>query len=98
MQYTVDSNYQEINWNAKGDEQIVQNVCNILNLIKNEVPYARDKGRDLSNIDKTSNLTRYKLIEETYDLIEKYEPRVIVDDVQVDFSSNPNIKVVITID
>ena len=91
MKYTVDSDSQSIDWNATGNNKIVQNVCNILNLIKNEVPYARDKGRDLSNIDKTSNISRYKLIEE-------YEPRATVNDVKVDFNSTPNIKVVITID
>lgn len=98
MKYTIDSDLQSINWNATGNDKIVQNVCNILNLIKNEVPYARDKGRDLSNIDSTSNFSRYKLIEETYDLVEKYEPRAKVEDVIVDFKSNPLIKVVISID
>ncbi|KFX57595.1 hypothetical protein HYH39_02345 [Clostridium botulinum] len=98
MDYTIYSDEQLINWNAKGNEKILQNVNNILNLIKNEVPYARNMGRDLDNIDLTIARSRYKLIEETYDLIQKYEPRVTVKKVTVSDEVNPFIKVVVTID
>lgn len=100
MLYEVENKETTINWNAKGTDKILQNVNNILLMIKGEVPYDRDLGRNLSNIDSTLNSVRYKIIEETYDLINKYEPRAIVKNVNVelDVNNTPLIKVVIDID
>ena len=69
MKYTINSNEQLINWNAKGRERIAQNVNNILNTLQNEVPYLRSMGRNPKNIDSITTKTRYALTEETYDLI-----------------------------
>lgn len=96
MDYTVSSS-DLINWNAKGNERILQNVNNIINTIKNEVPYDRLMGRDPKNIDQT-NKNRNALIEETYDLIQTYETRVTVKSVSIDNINNLEIKVVVSID
>lgn len=104
MEYEVDSNQNLINWNAKGDERILQNINNILNTLKYEVPYDRLKGRDPDNLDKNFSQSRQKLIEETYDLINTYEPRATVKNVQCNYGKNeagedtPVIKVVVNID
>lgn len=71
-----------INWNAKGNERIIQNVRNLLNTMRYEVAYDRVMGRDPSIIDKSYNV-KDKIIAETYELIEEYEPRAIVKDVDV---------------
>ncbi len=97
MEYIV-SNEQLINWSAKGNERILQNVNNILNTIQFEVPYSRKMGRNPKNIDSITAKTRYALIEETYDLIEKYEPRAVVKDVKIENINNPIIKVVVEIE
>ncbi|WP_034439420.1 hypothetical protein [Clostridium ihumii] len=97
MIYKINSN-ENINWNAKNNEKIIQNVRNILNIIKFELPYARDMGRDPKNLDVTLDINKYDIVEETYDLIEKYEPRAIVKDVNVSaFNNGPVIEVVIQI-
>ena len=95
MKYTINSNEQLINWNAKGRERIAQNVNNILNTLQNEVPYLRSMGRNPENIDSITTKTRYALTEETYDLINEYEPRALVKSVQIEEGETPNIKVVI---
>ncbi|NFN19539.1 hypothetical protein FDB65_14800 [Clostridium botulinum] len=103
MTYEVYSNQSYINWNAKGDERILQNVSNILNTIKYELPYDRLMGRNPDNLDKPFNKIRNKLIEETYDLINTYETRVNVKEVDIIYEKNddgdniPTIKVVIEI-
>jgi len=96
MDYIVKSS-DLIDWNAKGNKRILQNINNIINTVKNEVPYDRLMGRDPKNIDKT-NKNRNALIEETYDLIKTYEPRATVKSVEIEDIKNLEIKVVITID
>jgi phage baseplate assembly protein W len=96
MDYTVKST-DVINWNAKGNERILQNVNNIINTVKNEVPYERLMGRDPKNVDATKK-NRNMLIEETYDLIQMYEPRAIVKSVEIEDIQNLVIKVVVSID
>ena len=99
MQYEVYSNKSDIDWNAKGNTRILQNVNNILNTIKYELPYDRLFGRDPDNLDKTLNQSRNKTIEETYELIETYESRVKVKNVSIDYAKNELVlKVVVDID
>ncbi|NFG24851.1 UNVERIFIED_ORG: hypothetical protein B2H98_08915 [Clostridium botulinum] len=103
MIYEVYSNQSYINWNAKGDGRILQNVSNILNTLKYELPYDRLMGRNPDNLDKPLNKIRNKLIEETYDLINTYETRANVKEVDIIYEKNddgdniPTIKVVIEI-
>lgn len=97
MDYIVKSS-DLIDWNVKGNNRILQNVNNILNTIKNEVPYDRLMGRDPKNIDKIGVKNRNSLIEETYDLIKTYEPRVTVKSVEIEDIQNLEIKVVVSID
>lgn len=103
MEYEVYSNKNYLNWNAKGDERIIQNVNTILNTFKDEVPYDRLMGRNPDNLDKPLEKVKNKIIEETYDLVNTYETRVTVKEVniiyEVDENNNkiPVIKVVIEI-
>lgn len=103
MTYEVYSNQNYINWNAKGDERILQNVSNILNTLKYELPYDRLMGRNPDNLDKPLNKIQNKLIEETYDLISTYETRANIKEVDIIYEKNddgdniPTIKVVVEI-
>lgn len=81
-QYTIYSN-QELNWNAKGQERILQNVINILNTYRYEVAFDRVFGRNTDNIDRPNNEVIQNLIAETYELIERYEPRAKVVEVNI---------------
>lgn len=97
MEYEVTSNSNyKINWNATDTERVLQNVNNILNIIKNEIPYKREMGRDISNLDRAIINIKEILIEETFDLINKYEPRARVEEVSV--SDDKVIRVVIEVD
>ncbi|MBN1071142.1 hypothetical protein DVV81_08160 [Clostridium botulinum] len=103
MEYEVFSNKSYINWNAKGDERILQNVNNILNTFKDEVPYDRLMGRNPDNLDKPLEKVKNQIIEETYDLINNYETRATVKSVDISYEFDnynnkvPIIKVVIEI-
>lgn len=103
MEYEVFSNKSYINWNAKGDERILQNVNNILNTFKDEIAYDRLMGRDPDNLDKSLEKVRNKIIEETFILVSNYETRANVKEVDVSYELDENnnkipiIKVVIEI-
>lgn len=96
MDYTVKSS-DLIDWNAKGNKRILQNVNNIINTVMDEVPYDRLRGRNPKNVDKT-NKNKNALIEETYDLIRTYEPRATVKSVEIEDIQNLVIRVVVSID
>ncbi|MBN1048702.1 hypothetical protein [Clostridium botulinum] len=103
MEYEIYSNKNYINWNAKGDERILQNVNNILNTFKDEIAYDRLMGRDPDNLDKSLEKVRNQIIEETFTLVSTYEIRAKVKEADVVYELDENnnklpvIKVVIEI-
>lgn len=46
MKYEIDNSPIPLNWEAKGEERILQNARNILQLRRGEVPYAGGLGMD----------------------------------------------------
>lgn len=95
---TIYSN-QKINWNAKGNERILQNVVNLLNTYRYEIAYDRILGRDPNNIDKPLVQTRDNLVAETYELIQTYEPRAKIKNVEIiQGEDGPIIKAVVDIE
>lgn len=105
MDYVVNSDNVLINWNAKENDRILQNINNILNTMKYEVPYDRLMGRDPKNLDGNFEKNKAAIIEETYDLINTYETRATVKSVTVEYKESeenkyikiPVIKVVVSI-
>lgn len=98
MIFNISSRNSNINWNAKGDERIAQNVVNILNTVQYEVAYDRVMGRNSNNLDRNFKEVESLLIAETYDLIEEYEPRAKVINVLVNQLENGEIDIRAVID
>lgn len=80
--YTIRTD-QEINWGAKGIERILQNIVNLLNTTRYEVAYDRVMGTNQDNVDLPNDKIIGEIISETYDLIENYEPRANIIEVEV---------------
>ena len=99
MIYIVNSE-DKINWRAKGNKRIAQNVQNLLCTIKNEVGYAREKGRSSRLIDLDIEEFKNDIVAETYEVVEEYEPRAEILEVNVKGinSDGVNIEVVIEIE
>ena len=72
-----------IDWRAKGAQRIAQNVQNLLNTVKFETAYSRNKGRSGEEIDMNFEEMKNLVIAETYEIVEEYEPRAEVLDVEV---------------
>ena len=99
MEYTVTNESSQIDWNASGDDRILQNVNNILNTFQNEIPYDRLCGRNPDNLDSSTERMINNIIEETYDLIANYETRVTVKDVKAAIDNGElKLEVVVDID
>ncbi len=60
-------------------------VCtrNLMKMFQGEIPYARGKGINHANIDRPITTVIARLATETRKMIEKYEPRAVVDNVSV---------------
>ena len=64
-----------IDWRAKRGAKNTQNVQNLLNTVKIETAYSRNKGRSGDEIDMNFEEMKNLVIAETYEIVEEYEPR-----------------------
>ena len=61
-------------------------VANLLNLYQYEVPYARLKGMDASIVDLPTDEAEIVAKNHANLLIENYEPRVTVNDIEINYT------------
>lgn len=94
------STQDSVNWGATGYEKISDNVANILKTRKYEIPYMREFGISPDFIDSPLEEMKGLLTSNIIELVEEYEPRVKVKDVEFinsDNTGNVDIKVVFEI-
>ena len=85
--------------NVKGNERIIQNIKNILNTYKHEVPYNRDLGISPDIIDKDINTIKSIITEDVFDNIKQNEPRAKLKSITVDeVTSDGQIIATVTIE
>lgn len=83
MRYIIETlQNSNLNWNAKGDERILQNISNLLNTWRYEVAYDRTKGLDPAILDLPQADAIALYVSEIYRLIETYQPSVKVVSVE----------------
>ena len=81
--YTVTNNIEPIIWGADGTEAILQCVKMIITTPVGSVPLDRGFGIDISLLDTKSEDGFSKFADYVKDLVHKFEPRVIVKNVEV---------------
>ena len=82
--YTVTVNPSVINFRPLTVlEEIFQNINTILGTAKYSVPLFREFGTDAFFVDKPMTTVRPTLIAEIIEVVEKYETRVIVEEVKM---------------
>ena len=82
--YTVTINPADINFRPSTVlEEIFQNINTIASTVKFSVPLFRGFGVDASLVDKPMTTIRPTLIVEYIEVVEKYEPRVIVEEIKM---------------
>ena len=84
MIVTVRSDEEQIEWGAKGNDRIVQNVRNILRTRKFEVPFLRDMGISPDLIDSSINQIKADITTGVIELINTYESRANILDVKLE--------------
>ncbi len=68
---------------AKGNSEPMLCLMNIVSTVKGECPMARDKGIDSGLIDQPVTQAEGEYVTNVESLVERYEPRVDLDDVEV---------------
>lgn len=89
-----------LNWSAKGEERIVQNVSNIINTYRAEVAYMRGLGISPDIFDRGANEIRAIIADDLSRQIEYGEPRAklkSIDIVSIDEDGSIGAIVEITI-
>lgn len=82
--YTVTINPSDINFRPSTTlEEIFQNINTIFSTARYSVPLFRDFGINAFFVDKPMTTIRPTLIAEIIEAVEKYETRVIVEEVKI---------------
>lgn len=79
----VSNEDNKINWEAKGSERILQNVSNIINTTKGDVPFMRDFGLSSEYIDSNIKESKNAMIADVFDAVQDYENRAIIKEVNL---------------
>lgn len=82
MIHQVSAQPTSINFGATGIDEILQNVRTIVTTVKGTVPLDRGFGIDISDLDLPIEISKAKMTAQIMDLVEEYEPRVEVLEVQ----------------
>ena len=78
---------------STGNSEVKTCIENILATFKSEVPYARNKGINHETLDLPADEMEQQLIEDGELAIEGYEPRVDVDNIEMDtFNDNGSLR------
>lgn len=80
-----------INWSLKGMDRIAQNVQNLINTYRYEIPYHRTMGLSGSLIDQPSNIQAAEARVEIAQMIATYEPRANVMDIRISVDGDGNV-------
>lgn len=82
--YTLTVNPSVINFRPSTTlEEIFQNINTIFSTAKYSVPLFREFGTNAFFVDKPMTSIRPTLIAELIEVVEKYEPRVIVEEIKM---------------
>ena len=90
---TVRSGMKLINWAATGEDRIAQNVRNLINTFRYEIPYHRTMGVPGSLIDRPANDLMEEARVDIAQMLAVYEPRAAVKDVLCSLSSGGNVEI-----
>lgn len=87
-----------IDWALKGTDRIAQNVQNLINTFRYEIPYHRTMGLPGSLIDQPSNLLAEEARVEIAQMIAVYEPRANVKEIRFLQDGNGNVVTEVTLE
>lgn len=82
-----------MDWSLTGTDRIAQNVRNLINTYRYEIPYHRTMGLPGSLVDRPSNLLMQEARVEINQMVAIYEPRANVQDVQCTLTADEEIEV-----
>ena len=87
-----------IDWNLKGEDRIAQNVKNLINTYRYEIPYHRTMGVPGALIDKPSTVLMEEAKVEIAQMLSIYEPRANVKDIICSSSADGNVEIEVVLE
>lgn len=75
------NNKNELKWDLSSKEQIIENVCNLINLTFNDLPINRQIGVSRDFMYQNVSLAQLKLYKEIERNIKNYEPRAKINSI-----------------
>lgn len=84
MAVVSETDIDEINLEPENDEDVTQCLGMILKSYKNSIPFMRGFGIDSAHYGRPMVGDENDIVDEVYEQIEKYEPRVEIEDVDFD--------------
>ena len=84
MAVVSETDIDEINLEPEDDEDVTQCLGMILKSYKNSIPFMRGFRIDSAHYGKPMVGDENDIVDEVYEQIEKYEPRVEIEDVDFD--------------
>lgn len=85
--------------NYPGDTgDLLRNIYNLLNIPKGSIPLAREMGVSWGNLSKVPPDLENDIAVEIVELLERYEPRVAVDEIAFDYNSDGEVVVIIRLE
>jgi phage baseplate assembly protein W len=80
-----------IDWSLLGTDRIAQNVQNLLNTYRYEIPFHRTMGLPGSLIDRPINVQEAEARVEISQMISMYEPRANVKDIRFSIGGDGSV-------
>ena len=75
------NNKNQLSWSLSSKEQIIENVCNLINLNFNDLPINRQIGVSRDFMYQNVSLAQLKLYKEIERNIKNYEPRAKINSI-----------------
>lgn len=95
---TVRSGGGRIDWKTHGKDRIAQNVRNLINTYRYEIPYHRTMGIPGNFVDRPVNLLMEEAKVEVAQMLAIYEPRANVKEIRCSLSSAGTVEVEVVLE
>lgn len=90
---TVRSGASQIDWKTHGNDRIAQNVRNLINTYRYEIPYHRTMGLPGNFVDRPVNVLMEEAKVEVAQMLAIYEPRANIKDIRCSLSPGGTVEV-----
>lgn len=83
---------------SKGNGNAEVTSQNLVRTVRGEVPYDRIRGIDISYTDRPTSEVRTDVVNDVFETLEDYEPRVDIKNIDLEQSGNGSFNIILEVD